>query len=110
MTIEQTQTDAQSPQSNFKFPFLGSHEWLKPFSASPVNSYVAAWHDALGFVASRLQEQADYAKNMAECSDPAEALKCHAEFVQNSLKRSYADGSKIFDTLRASFSSAQPGK
>lgn len=62
MTTEQTKTGAQSPQSYFKFPFLGSPDWLKPFCASPVNSYVAAWHDALGFVASRLQEQAGYAK------------------------------------------------
>lgn len=68
------------------------------------------WNEALGLVASRLQEQADYVTKLAEIKDPAETLKYHTKFVQNSLTRSYNDGTKFFDPLRAKLSSALPGK
>ena len=75
-------------------------EWLKSFNSAPKMPYVALSREALGFTASRLQEQADHLKNLAECADLAEATKCQVEFAQQSWSRSFGEAWRVFDHLR----------
>ncbi|WP_439372054.1 phasin family protein [Bradyrhizobium sp. PMVTL-01] len=75
-------------------------EWLKPFNGSAKIAYGAISKEVWGFTASRLQEQADYLKKLAECDDAAEAIKCHFEFAQQSWSRSVGDVVKAFEHLR----------
>ena len=83
--------------STFSFTPL---EWLKSFNGAPKMPYGALSREALGFTASRLQEQADHLKNLAECADLAEAMKCQVEFAQQSWSRSFGEAWKMFDHLR----------
>ena len=75
-------------------------EWLKSFNGFPNNPYVTASKGALGFTASRLQDQADHLRKLAECADFAEAMKCQLDFAQESWSRSVGEASKLFDHLR----------
>lgn len=109
MAIENNGHQAQAFGAGLKFPFPSSSEWLKSFTGNPGKLY-GVWNQALNLTASRLQEQADYAKALSECTDPAEALKYSAEFVQNAWKKSFSDGSKFFEAWRENLSSAALGK
>jgi phasin protein len=80
-------------------------EWLKSFNGAQKNPYGAVSREALGFTASRLQEQADHLKNLAECADFAEAMKCQFEFAQQSWSRSLGEAWNVFDHLRVQSSS-----
>ena len=91
-----------------KLTFFSNSQWLKLFAGNPAKSY-GVWNEALGLTASRLQEQADYVNALSKCADGAEALKCSTEFVQNAWKRSYSDGSKLFEAWRTSLSSTPQG-
>lgn len=82
-----------------KFSFA-SPEWLKSFNVGPKNVHAATTKEALEFTASCLQDQAEYLKKLAECADPAEALKCQWDFAQQSWSRSLSEAWKIFDSLR----------
>jgi hypothetical protein len=80
-------------------------EWLTSFNGASKVPYAAVSREALGFTASRLQEQADHLKNLAECADLAEAMKCQMEFAQQSWSRSFGEAWKVFDHLRLQSSS-----
>ncbi len=109
MAIENDSPEAQAPVADLKYLFFSSTEWLKSFSENPRRLY-GVWNQALSFTASRLQEQADYAKALSECTDVAEALKYSAEFMQNAWKKSYSDGSNFFEAWRENLPSAAQGK
>jgi len=93
--------DAATPIFLFATP-----EWLKSFNGGPQNLYAAVSKEALAFTAICLEDQADYLKRLAECANPAEALKCQLDFVQQSWSRSVGQASRAFDRLRAESSSA----
>ena len=80
-------------------------EWMTSFNGAGKISYGAVPREALGFTASRLQEQADHLKNLAECSDLTEAMKCQFEFAQQSWSRAFGEAWKVFDHLRMQSSS-----
>lgn len=110
MAIENNSSEAYVSATGPKFTVFSNSEWLlKLFAGNPAKLY-GVWNEALGLTASRLQEQADYAKALSECTDPAEALKYSAEFVQNAWKKSYSDGSKLFEAWRTSLSSTAQDK
>jgi hypothetical protein len=90
-----------------QFP-LSSNEWMKSFSQVPTALFASGWKDALGFAAGLLKDQADYVTKLAECTDPAQALKCQAEFAQKSWTRCCDEGSKMFESARAKLTSALP--
>ena len=75
-------------------------EWLKSLNGAPTNPYAAVSRETLDFTASRLQEQADHLKNLAECGDLAEAMNCQLKFAQQSWSRSVGELWKMFDHLR----------
>lgn len=75
-------------------------EWLKPFNGAAKNAYAAASREVLGFTASRLQEQADHLKELAQCADFAGMMKCQLEFAQQSCSRSFSEAWQAFDHLR----------
>lgn len=75
-------------------------EWLKSFNSAAKNAYAATSREALGFAASRLQEQADHLKEIAECGDFAGMMKCQLEFAQQSCSRSFSEAWQVFDRLR----------
>lgn len=99
MAIENDSSEAQAPVADLKYLFFSSTEWLKSF-LKILEDYMVCGTKHLAFTASRLQEQADYAKALSECTDVAEALKYSAEFMQNAWKKSYSDGSKFFEAWR----------
>lgn len=68
--------------------------------------YATMWNGALGNAARALHDQADYMQKLAECSDPAEAMKCHGEFVQQSWTRSIEESSKMLSALQTNASSS----
>lgn len=103
--------NTEATSINFQSPFSGNQEWLKSFpNVLPVKVCLATWHEALGFAALCLQDQADYIKSVAECANPADALKCNAEFARKSWARSFGDGSKILDPMRAHVSAVMKPK
>ena len=110
MATENSTDGVQPAAINSTFPFLETPELMKSFSQAPVKFYATAWNGVLGLAARALQDQADYVRKLAECADPAEALKCHGEFARKSWARSCEEGSKVFDTVRANFASASQGK
>ena len=81
MAIENDSPEAQAPVADLKYLFFSSTEWLKSFSENPRRLY-GVWNQALSFTASRLQEQADYAQALSECTDVAASLIYSAEFMQ----------------------------
>ena len=119
MAIANNRSEAYASATGPEFSLFNNSEWLisffsnsellKLFAGNPAKLQ-GVWNEALGLTASRLQEQADYAKALSECADPAEALRYSAEFVQNAWKNSYRDGSKLFQASRTSLSSAAQGK
>jgi hypothetical protein len=80
-------------------------EWLTSLNGAAKIPYTAASRQALEFTASCLQDQADHLKNLAECADLAEAMKCQLEFAQQSCSRSFGEAWKAFDHLRTQSSS-----
>ena len=86
--------------------FPGNAEWFKSLFVAPANAWSGTWQGGLGFTASCLQDQAAYLRQLGQCKDPTDALKCHTEFAQKCWQRSFKEGSRIFDSVRASFSSA----
>jgi phasin protein len=91
---------AQSAGSSVNFPFAANADWLKSFADGPMKFYTTASKEALGLTASLLQDQADYVKRLADCTDPADALKCQWEFAQKAWSRSSVEASKFFGSLR----------
>jgi hypothetical protein len=98
--METSMANGKATAINANFPFLANPEWLKSFAEGPVKFYATASKGALGLTASVLQDQADYVKKLAECADPADALKCQWEFAQKTWSRSSNEALKFFDTLR----------
>jgi Phasin protein len=74
-------------------------EWLTSLNGAGKIPYVAVPKEALGFTASRFQEQADHLKNLAACADLAEAMKCQFEFAQQSWS-SFSEAWNVLDYLR----------
>lgn len=107
MASESTTSEIEASSNGAGFSFFGNTDWWKPFPLStPSNrmkAYVAAWQEVLGVAAARLQEQADYVKNLSECKDPADALTQSVEFSRLSLARSSADGSRLFSSISHAF-------
>lgn len=68
--------------------------------------YTAMWNQALRFAERSLRDQADYVQKLSECRDPAAALKCNAEFMQQSWARSVDEGSKLLKTVQSGISSS----
>ena len=99
MTTEKV-TGPEFLATNGKLPFLTNPEWAKSVSEGPLKFYTSAWKEALGFTASCFETQAEYVRKLSQCSDPAEALKCHAEFAQKSWVRSCDEGAKLLDNVR----------
>lgn len=92
---------ASSGQSTWISPntlLPGSSDWLQRSAQAPLKFYI----EALQFTARSLQDQADYVRKLSECSDPATAMKCHGEFMQQAWARSVKEGSKLFGTLQSS--------
>ncbi len=83
--------------STFSF---ATPDWVKSFNGMPRNLYGALSKEALGFTASCLQDQADCLKKLADCSTPAEVLKCQLDFAQQSWSRCFSEGWHVFDALR----------
>jgi len=73
--------------------------WPVSVNGVPKVPYGAVSKEVLEFTASRLHEQADYLKKLAECEDLAEAMKCQLEFAQ-SWSRSFGEAWKALDHLR----------
>lgn len=86
--------NAATPIFSFATP-----ERLKSFNGGPQNLYAVVSKEALGFTASCLEDQADYLKKLAECANPAEALKCQLDFAQQFWSRSVGEASRVFDRL-----------
>lgn len=106
MAIEEN--SAQSTAAGFQFAMPGSAEWMKSFSQLPTRIFVSRWRDALGLTAGFLEDQADYFTRLAECADPAQVLKCNAEFVRKSWIRSCNEGFRIIEGARTKVSAALP--
>lgn len=87
-------------------PFSANPDGLRPVTEGPMKFYATMWNEALRQAARALHDQADYVQKLSECSDPAEALRCHGEFVQQSWTRSINEGSKMFSALQANISSS----
>jgi hypothetical protein len=75
-------------------------EWMNSSNGAPKKPYATASRETLEFAASRLQEEADHLKNLAECGDLIEAMKCQLEFARQSCARSFGEAWKMFDRLR----------
>lgn len=110
MATETTVPKGQTTESNPLFGSLGNTDWLKFWSDAPAKIYADGWGKALGLAADRLQDQATYLKQVSQCTDPAEALKLHTAFAQQSVSRLLEDGTKIFDGFRTSIAACVPGK
>jgi hypothetical protein len=98
----------ESTAFDVKFPFFGNSEWVKSISETPMKFYISAWKEGLEYFASCLQDQAEYTRKLSQCTDPAEALKCHGEFAQKTWTRSRDEGAKILENVRTNFPSAAP--
>jgi hypothetical protein len=105
------QNPAMTSTYSFTLP-----EWMTMLNGAQKSPYAVVPREALEFTASRLQEQADHLKNLApsgmknlaECADFAEAMKCQFEFAQQSWSRSFGEAWKVFDHLRTQSPSASP--
>lgn len=85
---------------------FASPEWLKSFNGGPQNFQAAVSKEALAFTASCLADQADHLKKLAECANPAEALKCQLDFAQQFWSRAVGEVPRVLDRLRAQSSPA----
>lgn len=108
MAIEKNADDARSESVSFQFAVPGSTEWMKSFAQVPTALFASKWKDTLGFTACFLKDQADYVTQLAECTDPAQVLKCQAEFAQKSWTRCCDEGSKFIESARTKLLSATP--
>lgn len=106
MAIEEN--SAQPTAASFQFAMPGGAEWMKSFSQLPTTLFVSRWKDALGLTAGFLEDQADYITKLAECADPAQVMKCNAEFAQKSWIRYWNEGSKIIEGARTKVSAGLP--
>jgi hypothetical protein len=86
--------------TDFGFVIPCEADWLKSFADTPWKLYAGAVKGALGFTASRLQDQADYMRKLSDCSNPTEALNCQWAFAQQYWARCTEEGSKLVDSLR----------
>lgn len=101
MATEPTAPKGQTTASNHLFAPSVSTDWLKFWSDAPARFYTEEWRKILGLAADRLRDQADFLRNVSQCTDPAEALKLNANFAQQSLALFWENGSKAFDSFRA---------
>ena len=75
-------------------------EWLSSFNNTPRVPYATVSKELLEFTASRLQDQADYLKRLADCADLTDVIKCHLDFAQQSWSRSVGEAGRVFEQLR----------
>ncbi|WP_083514709.1 phasin family protein [Bradyrhizobium manausense] len=86
--------DAAAARLSFTFP-----EWQKSIEAT-TNLFAAALNDTLRLAASSLHDQAAFLRALADSKTPAELLKCHLDFAEQSWSKSFSEGSKILDRLK----------
>jgi Phasin protein len=88
---------ANDNASTFSFTLPG---WPSSPNGVPKIPYAALSKEALGFAASRLQDQAEYLKKLAECEDFTEAVKYQMDFAQQSWSRCFGEAWSMFDHMR----------
>lgn len=76
-------------------------EWLKPFSEAPTALYENFYRESFGALARALQVQADFAKRLAECKGPAEALACQLDFLRSASTTCADEAHRGFQSLRS---------
>ncbi|MGR7997728.1 phasin family protein [Xanthobacter sp. ZOL 2024] len=64
--------------------------WTPPVAGDPM----ASCRQALGFAAGALENQATYLRQLSQCTDPAEAMKLHSDFIQKAAQLFWRDGAE----------------
>jgi hypothetical protein len=75
--------------------------WLKPLSEPPTALYANFCRESFGALARALQAQADFAKKLAECKGPAEALACQFDFLQSASTIYTEETARGFQSLQS---------
>ncbi len=83
--------------------------WIQSVSEAQSKMCASMGKEALGLAARRLQTQADFLKNLAECDSPAGFLPCYGEFVQKAFGNLVEDSQRAVGALQ-DISSASSGK
>ncbi|MCO6419609.1 phasin family protein [Siccirubricoccus sp. KC 17139] len=86
----------------------GGIEWLKPFSEAPTALYTNLYRESFGALARALQAQADFARRLAECKGPAEALSCQLDFLRSASVACSEEAQRAYRSLQSTLTSA-PG-
>lgn len=110
MATETAAPKGHTTASNPVFASLGNTDWLKTWSEAPAKIYTDGWAKVLGLAADGLQDQVTYLRQVSQCTDPAEALKLNATFVQQSVLRLWDNGKKISDEISTHIVSSAPSK
>lgn len=96
---------AKAKSSPTYFPgIFANADWIKPFTEAPAKLCAGACKEVLSVTARRLQAQADYVKQLAECDTPLGLLTCNSEFLQRSAQIWSKDVEDAFEALRRSCS------
>ncbi|WP_149539467.1 phasin family protein [Siccirubricoccus phaeus] len=87
---------------------IGGIEWLKSFSEAPAALYANFYRESFGALARTLQAQADFAKRLAECRGPAEALSCQMDFLRSASTACSEETRRAFRSLQSTFAPTSP--
>ncbi|MGD9881199.1 MAG: hypothetical protein AB7U95_13805 [Reyranella sp.] len=101
MAYEQTTANEQAGLAFLPSTFT-SLDWTKPFTDASVKMFGSLCKEASSFASRRLQEHADYFKELAECDSPAKILYCNGDFLRKSLVNSIEDAQRAFVALQGS--------
>ena len=84
----------------------GGAEWLKTLSEGPATFYGNLYRDSFAALARALEAQADFAKKLAECKGPAEALSCQFDFLQSASTACTEEAQRAFRSMQSTLTRA----
>lgn len=84
----------------------GGAEWLKAVSEAPATFYANLYRESFGALARALQAQADFAKGLAECKGPVEALSCQFDFLRSASTACTEEAQRAYQSLQSTLTSA----
>lgn len=90
---------SETTASETTFATYANLPWVKGWNAVPIQSLSGGWNTVLNILADRLQDQAAFVRQLAQCSDPVVALQLNAAFAQKSLKHLWDDNAALLESV-----------
>ncbi len=75
-------------------------DWMQSSAQGPLNAYAGLCRHMLAATSRCLETQAEFARQLAECKTPTEALACQREFAQKFVALGMEETNSALEALQ----------